>query len=168
MSFERIPMLSPGQPQNEHSHEYDFELAEQQFAPAAPRVTGDELDFGDFDLNAAFQNALSDVVTDEELALDEKVMRMETIIAEGSSEVYQDFVDMRAIAAQMEMFCAHDHALNDALGGSEFIGGLLSEHADDGHDHAGHEYSHNNDDDTEEEDDKKSKKKKRKKRRWLK
>ena len=53
---------------------------------------GLEFDFGmDFDINAAFQDAMQEVATSTELALEEKVRRMEVIVTEGSSEVYQVF-----------------------------------------------------------------------------
>lgn len=53
---------------------------------SAPLVEGGsefDLPAGDsFDVNAAFQQAIQGVASSEELALDEKVRRMETIVAE--------------------------------------------------------------------------------------
>lgn len=150
MSLEQMPMASP-----EH----------------APINFDNEFDFGldDFDINAAFQDALTGVATAEDLANDEKVVCMEVLIAEGTSEAYRDFVDMRAMAAQIEMICNHDHALNEAMGGSESLMGFRDEHtAEDGHTHS-HEHKPNEDDDDDDEEDKNGKKKKgRRKRRWLK
>lgn len=124
----------------------------------APEMT---MDFGmaEFDLNAAFQGAMVDVVTDEELQLDEKIRRMETIITEGTSEIYREFVDFRAMASQMQMMCNHDHALNNAMQGNEKLNGFMSEHsADDGH---GHTHDKKTDDDEIDPITGKKKKKKR-------
>lgn len=105
----------------------------------------------DFDIDAAFQSAMAGVVTDKELALDEKVRRMENIISEGTSPVYQGFVDFRAMAAQMEMMCNHDHGLRQFMQGSETLSGFMDSHrADDGHGHAGEpagKHGHESDDD---------------------
>lgn len=84
----------------------------------APNSSMETFDFKaleiDFDINAAFQEAMFGVATDQELVLEEKVRRMEVIVTESSSQAYRDFVDFRSIAAQMEMFCNHDHALSQA------------------------------------------------------
>ncbi|MDB5171062.1 MAG: hypothetical protein JWO35_756 [Candidatus Saccharibacteria bacterium] len=117
-----------------------------------------------FDINAAFQGATQDVISDTELALEEKVRRMEVIVSEGTSEVYRDFVDLRALAAQM----SHDHMLCQAAQGSEALSSFMDGHSsDDGHNHgdSSHdEHSHKNDDD---EIDPKTGTKKKKKRGWF-
>lgn len=97
---------------------------------SAPLVEGGsefDLPAGDsFDVNAAFQQAIQGVASSEELALDEKVRRMETIVAEGASELYREFVDFRAMAAQMEMLCRHDHTLNESIQSSEALSGFMN------------------------------------------
>lgn len=122
---------------------------------------------GGFDINAAFQEALFGVVTDAELALEEKVQRMETIVDEGTSEIYRDFIDFRAMAVQMEMMCSHDHALGLSLKGSDTLSRFMDSHNEnDGHDHG--EGAHDHDDDDEYEIDARTgKKKKKKKRSWF-
>lgn len=132
-----------------------------------------EIDFGsleaDFDINAAFQEAMSDVASNEEIALEEKVRRMEVIVSEGTSEVYKDFVDFRSMAAQMEMFCNHDHALNQATQGSKTLSSFMDGHKEDGHGHDGttHDKHDHKKDDDEYEIDPKTGKKKKKKRNWF-
>jgi hypothetical protein len=133
-------------------------------------LTIDDLEFGSgFDINAAFQEAIQGVATDAELKLDEKVERMEHIIAEGSSELYQDFVDFRMMAAQIEAFCSHDHALNQSFQNSELLSGIRQTNQfDEGHDHTPHTAGKHEDSSDEEEVDPKSGKKKKKKRRsWF-
>lgn len=129
------------------------------------------LDMGEFDINAAFQEAIQGVASDTELALEEKVRRMEVIVSEGTSEVYRDFVDFRQMAAQMEMMCNHDHALNQSMQGSETLSGFMDSHkADDGHNHGDtlHGKHNHKDDDEYEIDPKTGKKSKKKKRRgWF-
>lgn len=90
----------------------------------------DRINFGmeGFDFDAAFQGAISDVATNEELALDEKVQRMEVIIQEASSELYTGFVDFTNMAAQMEMMCSHDHGLREAIEANETLSGFLDTH----------------------------------------
>jgi len=120
----------------------------------SPEFANTDALFGDlagFDINAAFQNAMTAVITDTELALDDKVQRIEVMVREGTSEVYRDFVDFRALAAQMELFCMHDQAFSDQAQGH----GLLSEFM---HDHA----DHDTDDDEWEIDPKTGKKRKKK------
>ncbi|MGC1176437.1 MAG: hypothetical protein WA843_00025 [Candidatus Saccharimonadales bacterium] len=120
----------------------------------------------DFDINVAFQEAMFGVATDKELVLEEKVRRMEVIIGESNSEVYRDFVDFRSMAAQMEMFCNHDHALNQATQGSETLNSFMSSHNDgDVHNHGESHGKHNKKDD--DEIDRKTGKKKKKKRGWF-
>ncbi len=117
----------------------------------------------DFDINAAFQEAIQGVASDTELALEEKVRRMEVIVSEGTSEVYRDFVDFRQMAAQMEMMCSHDHAFNQSMQGNDTLSGFMDSHkADDGHGH-GSDKTHNHKDDDEYEIDPKTGKKKKKK-----
>lgn len=132
---------------------------------------GMEFEMADFDINAAFQEAIVGVASDQEIALDEKVRRMEVIVSEGTSEVYRDFVDFRQMAAQMEMMCNHDHALNQSMQGSETLSGFMDSHkADDGHNHGNESHSkHNHKDDDEYEIDPKTGKKTKKKKRsgWL-
>jgi len=114
-----------------------------------------------FDINAAFQMALSEVAASEELELTEKVQRMEMIVNEGNSDSYRNFVDFQTMAAQIEMFCSHDHMLNEAMQTSDFMndfrGSQKHGEGDDHHDHK---------DDDNEDDDLKSTKKK-KKRNWF-
>lgn len=88
----------------------------------------EEPDFGmqletgaDFDLNAAFLEAMHGVASDAELALDEKVRRMEVIVSEGTSEVYRDFVNLGQLAAQMRMMCTHNHDLHQSLQTNESL-----------------------------------------------
>jgi hypothetical protein len=87
------------------------------------------------DINRAFHEAAEGVMTNEEMALDDKVARMEHIIQEASSDFYQEFVDLRSMAAQIEMFCNHDHSIQDALQGSEQIGAFMDRHAGHTHEH---------------------------------
>ena len=120
----------------------------------------------DFDLNAAFQGAISGVASDAELALDEKVRRMEVIINEGNSDTYRDFVDFRQIASQMQMICSHDHALGQMMNANDSLSSILGKHDDnDGHNHTSH--SHDEDDDDDDDSDKKKKSKSSKRRGWL-
>ena len=120
----------------------------------------------DFDLNAAFQGAISGIASDEELALDEKIRRMESIINEGNSETYRDFVDFRQIASQMQMICSHDHALGQMMKSNDSLSSILGKHDDnDGHNHSSH--SHDEDDDEDDDSDKKKKSKSLKKRGWF-
>lgn len=129
-----------------------------------------EMDFGmeGFDINEMFQEALSGVATDEELALDEKVLRMEMIVSEGTSEVYREFVDFRQLASQMEMMCAHDHALGQSIQGSDTLGSFMGAFAqDDSHDHSpGHTHKNGNEESAK-STKKKTKKKKPQSRSWL-
>lgn len=98
---------------------------------------GMEFDIDGFDINAAFQEAITDVASDAELALDEKVRRMEVIVSEGASDLYRDFVDFSAMAAQMAMMCAHDHAFGQLAQTSETLSGLMAAYTkDDGHHHS--------------------------------
>ena len=145
----------------------------------APR-SDEKPDFGmeafgmseDFDINAAFQEAIQGVASDAELALEEKVRRMEVIVSEGTSEVYRDFVDFRQVAAQMEMMCNHDHAFNQSIQGNDTLSGFMDTHkADDGHNHGDSLHgkrNHKEDDDEYEVDPRTGKKTKKKKRRgWF-
>jgi hypothetical protein len=91
---------------------------------------------GDFDINSAFQDAMFGVISDAELMLEEKVRRVEVMVTEGTSDTYRDFVDLRSLAAQIEMFCNHDHGFNQALQGNETISGFRESHKpEDGHNH---------------------------------
>ena len=133
---------------------------------------GMELDMGEFDINAAFQEAIQGVASDTELALEEKVRRMEVIVTEATSELYREFVDFRQMAAQMEMMCNHDHAFNQSIQGSGMLSGFMdSFKADEGHNHGDNlhgKHSHKKDDDEYEIDPKTGKKTKKKKRRgWF-
>jgi len=110
------------------------------------------------DMNQAFHEAAYGVMTDEELALDEKVSRMEAIVQEASSEFYREFVDLRSMAAQIEMFCNHDHSMQEIFSQSESIGVFMDRHTDHGHDHT-HEGPGRK---AEEEKNKKAKKKNKK------
>ena len=121
----------------------------------------------DFDINAAFQEAIAGVASDTELAMEEKVRRMEVIVSEGASEVYRDFVDFREMVAQMEMMCSHDHAYNLSSQASETLSDFMDSHkADDGHSHGDNlDNKHNlKEDDDSEIDPKTGKKTKKKKR----
>jgi hypothetical protein len=121
-----------------------------------------------FDINAAFQEAIQGVASDTELALEEKVRRMEVIVSEGASEVYRGFVDFRQMAAEMEMLCSHDHALNQSIQDSDTLSGFIDSYkADDGHNHGNSlhdKHSHKKDDDKYGIDPKTGKKIKKKKR----
>lgn len=144
----------------------------------APRYE-DMPDFGmqfgmeDFDINAAFTEAINGVISDKELALDEKVRRMEVIVSEGMSEVYRNFVDFRQMAAQIQMMCNHDHTFNQSIKGSDTLSGLLDNHKkDDGHNHKDSKLDDHNHSDKEEDDDEidpvtGKKKKKKKYKGWL-
>ncbi len=122
----------------------------------------------DFDLNAAFQEAIVGVASDTVLALEEKVRRMEMIVSEGTSEVYRDFVDFSQMAAQMEIICNHDHVLNQSMQDNDTLYNLMDSHkADDGHNHGDSlhgKHDHKKDDDEYEIDPKTGKKTKKKKR----
>jgi len=136
----------------------------------APQL-GETTDFSmdwlvDFDINAAFQEAVYGIAQDTELALEEKVRRMEGIVTQGASELYRDFIDFRGMAAQMEIICSHDHTMSQSLQASEILSGFMAAHtADDGHDHSPSEQSQNEDDD--DEDPRTRRKKKRKRASWL-
>ena len=134
-----------------------FELEKRPKPPVEENAMfGMELDF---DLNAAFQGAILGVASDAELALDEKVKRMEVIVNEGKSEIYRDFIDFRQMASQLQMMCSHDHALSQMITGNDSLASFLShQDGEDGHSHQDHE------------NDKKNKKKKNKstkKRSWF-
>lgn len=124
-------------------------------------------DLGEFDINAAFQEALYGVVSDEELALEEKVRRMEVIVQEGTSDIYRDFVDFRQMAAQMQMMCNHDHEMSQSMQGNDTLFGFMDRHTSyDGHNHSDethNDHSHKEEDDT----DSKTGKKKKKRRGWF-
>lgn len=127
-----------------------------------------ELDLEGFDINAAFQDAVHGVATDEELELDEKVRRMEVIVSEATSETFRSFVDFRQKAAQIEMYCNNDHALNESLQNSEIVSGFMDSHKNhDDHDHNNLSSGKNKNEDDEEIDPKTGKKKKKKKRGWF-
>jgi hypothetical protein len=123
----------------------------------------------DFDINAAFQEAIHGVATDTEIALEEKVRRMEVIVSEGTSEVYRDFVDFRSMGAQVEMFCNHDHAFNQATQGSETLSSFMDGHKEDGHNHGNdtHDKHGHKKGDDDEIDPKTGKKKKKRYSGWL-
>lgn len=130
----------------------------------------------DFDFNAAFQEALYGVMSDKELALEEKVKRMEFIVTEGTSHIYKEFIDFRAMAAQIQMVCNHDHAMKDFLSNSDVLSGLVNGGNEKSFD-KDHKHDHDHDskkidtDDIDEEDDDdeddESKTKKKKKTNWL-
>jgi|GEM_PF-6262811 len=105
---------------------------------SSPGAISESLD--SFNLNAAFQSALADIVEDEALMLEQKVQRIEAVITESASDLYREFVDFRALAAQVELFCTHDHGLRQAVTSSEVLSGFLGGHAD----HDEHEHDHVN------------------------
>ncbi len=122
----------------------------------------------DFDINAAFQEAVQGVASDTELALEEKVRRMEVIIGEGTSEVYRDFVDFRQIAAQMEMMCAHDHSLEQSMKNNDALSGFMDTHkSDDEHSSLHGKHKHKDDDEYETDPKTGRKSKKKKRRSWF-
>lgn len=122
-----------------------------------------DLGLGDFDINAAFQEAMYGVATDAELALEEKVRRMEVIVSEGTSELYRDFVDFTEMAAQMEWICNEDHELHHSMQGSDMLADFMDRNkTDEVHDRGG---KHTRHDDEYEVDPKTGKKTKKKKRR---
>lgn len=87
-----------------------------------------------FDLDEAFQGAMSDVANDFEASLDDKIRRMENIVTEGSSEIYRDFVDFRVLASQIQMMCGHNHEMNASIQTNEVLSGFMAEHVSP-HDH---------------------------------
>ncbi len=106
------------------------------------------------DINQAFQEATQGVITDDMIELDEKVLRMEHIIEEANSDTYHEFVDLRSMAAQIEMFCNHDHSAQDALQGSDAVNSFLDRHT-----HKDTDSSGKSSEDQKKEKDKKKKKK---------
>lgn len=78
----------------------------------------------DMDFDAVFRDALSDVVSDQELLLSEKVQRIETIFSEAESEIYNEFIDLQLLSMQLEYFCNHNHDLEEALYASEYMRSL--------------------------------------------
>ncbi len=140
---------------------------------------GMELDFGDtgFDINSAFQEAVQGIASDEELALDEKIRRMENIVFEGSSEIYRDFIDFRQMAEQMQMICNHDHSFNESMQQSSTLSSFLDQYKDQDQQSEGSRFSfldsRSGDEDKQESrslfTSKKDKKKKKKKKptSWL-
>lgn len=78
-----------------------------------------------FDINQAFQVAFSGVISDEELALQDKVLRMEFILAEASNELYHEFIDFRTMAEQVEFFCNHNHDAEQLVHDSEDLSSLI-------------------------------------------
>ena len=106
-----------------------------------------------------------DFDSDADLALDEKVRRMEVIINEGNSDTYRDFVDFRQIASQMQMICSHDHALGQMMNANDSLSSILGKHDDnDGHNHTSHSHDEDDDDD---DNNKKKKSKSSKRRGWF-
>jgi hypothetical protein len=99
------------------------------------------------------------VASDVELALDEKVRRMETIVSTGASETYRNFIDFRQMAAQIEMMCNHDHELSSSMQGNAALSSFMESFThSNGHDH----------DDEHEIDPRTGKKRsKKKKRSWF-
>lgn len=92
-----------------------------------------------FDINAAFQEAAADVLSDEALELEERVSRVQTILSEAQSDTYEAFVDFRMLATQVEMFCNHDHAFRESFSQNspkETFSHQLDAHRDHHHDHA--------------------------------
>lgn len=140
----------------------NFERAQQY--PAMPEPDMEEL-IGSFDIDAAFQEAVTGIANDDELALDEKVRRMEVIVREGTSDVYRDFVNFRQIAAQMEMMCNHDHAFRQSMETSDTLTSFMSGHKyGDGHERG--EASQYGKDYDEYETDPITGKRRKKKKRW--
>lgn len=132
------------------------------------QVPFEELELGfEFDVNAAFLEAIEGVATSEVLELDEKVARMEHLINEGSSELFRDFVDFRMMASQIEAFCSHDHALNQSLQSSGLLSNFRSNHGpEDSHNHLEHSLDTRKDNDSE-TGPKTDKKKKKKRKSWF-
>lgn len=110
-----------------------------------------------FDINAAFQEAIQGVASDTELALEEKVRRMEVIVSEGTSETYRHFVGFLQMAAQMEIMCNHDHAFSESMQNSPTLSGFMDSHKVD----VGHNHKDNGDTDIDPKTGKKTKAKKR-------
>lgn len=117
----------------------------------------------DFDINAAFQDATEGILTDEVLSLEEKIDKVASLITNASSETYQSFVDFRNIAAQIEMFCNHDHQFNESVAQDTTVSSFLSSFKDHGHDHGNETADHSAHGKKEREKTKESKKKKKKK-----
>lgn len=85
----------------------------------------------ELDLDAAFQGAMNDVLSDEALRLEEQVEAMEAIILEANSELYYDLVDFQAMATQIEFYCNHNHELEHMLHENETMGSFLDENSSD-------------------------------------
>lgn len=115
---------------------------------------------GVFDIAAAYAGAISDVATNEELKLNEKIQRIEAIALDASSQFHQDFMTFRSvagvIAAEVAMQCTHNHSLQQEVQDNDLLSDFMGEHKPkDGHNHAKDE------DDDDEIDPKTGKKKKR-------
>jgi hypothetical protein len=125
-------------------------------------------DFGmeAFGINDAFQEAISGVASDTELAVEQKIRIMEVIVNEGTSEIYRDFIDFRQMAAQLEMFCNHDHDLDHLIRGNETLSDFMkSFKANDEHEHDNS--LHNKEDEDEEYEVNPYSGKKKKRHKWL-
>lgn len=147
VGFESAPSPAP--------EEFDFNAFEAEFQNMP--------DFGldDFDFNAAFQESVTNVVTNEELLLEEKIKRIDVIMAEAKSSLYQEFVDFNALAAtaaaQMEHLCGGDdehQAAKQSDAASQFA-------KEDDHEH------HNHDHEDEHYKNKHKDKKKKRRSGWL-
>ena len=128
-------------------------------------------DFGmeAFGINEAFQEAYQVIASDAELAVEEKIRRMENIVNEATSEIYRGFVNFRQLTVKMEMSCNDDHTLQQSMNKSDTLSTFMDDHkAEDGHDgHDAHDdkQDHKKDDDEYEIDPITGKK--RKKRGWF-
>ena len=129
-----------------------------------PKSSNDfELDLGlDFDINAAFEGALSDVQENEELQLEEKIFRMETIVTEANSDIYRDFVDFQSMASQIQMMCDHDHTFASQVETSDTLSNFINPFIKD-QDSLPHQHQHPTHHKDEYEIDPKTGKKKKKK-----
>lgn len=118
-----------------------------------------------FDINTAFQEAAASVLSDEAIALEERVSRIQTILTEAKSDTYEAFVDFRMLAAQVEMFCSHDHAFRESFSQNSPESTSLYRHDPHEDHHHSHKLDHTkakHEEDKGESKKKKDKKKKRK------
>ena len=107
-----------------------LEHASPELEPQQPSIHSLFESMG-FDVNEAITNAVSGIATDEELALSDKVAQIEAIIEEGeANEEFREFVDFKALVAEMEMICTHDHSLEAAFGQSETISNFMTTHSE--------------------------------------
>ena len=104
---------------------------------AQPDIESFELDdLEGFDIAGAVMGAMHDTLSDEAIALNEKVVRFEQQLEQATSVFALGFRELQEMAAMVELFCAHDHELGDALTSSETVSSFLTTFtSEDEHDH---------------------------------